>query len=408
MKCPKCHYLSFEPEARCRNCGYDLALIESDLALRPPDPELAPLSDLRLRGDEEPVVSPVPSPSLRLVDEGVRPARAPRPVRHRAVAVLEEPPPIEAAPMPAPPAAMPAVPSIAPPAEARVTSVAGQLSAISGPTPESAPPVLFGQPALPSSVALPPPPAKPAAPARSASPTTELPLFVKAVPDPAEEFPAEADEPLIGVPVAPRPPLAVRRRPLDPPRAASTDAANRKFGPMERDFIDDLDRLDRETVQQERAEARALVRRTQGDLPGEAARPVRRLAAAVVDLALFAGIGAAVIALTLRLCGLTLAQIGVLPIAPLAAFGLVIAFGYLMLFTVASGQTIGKMCAGLRVVGSASPDGPSAETLTTAQAASRAALTLPSLLPLGLGFLPALFGGRALHDRLSETRVVRA
>ena len=26
MKCPKCHYLSFEPEPRCRNCGYDLSL----------------------------------------------------------------------------------------------------------------------------------------------------------------------------------------------------------------------------------------------------------------------------------------------------------------------------------------------------------------------------------------------
>lgn len=28
MKCPKCHYLSFEPEARCRNCGHDLSLDE--------------------------------------------------------------------------------------------------------------------------------------------------------------------------------------------------------------------------------------------------------------------------------------------------------------------------------------------------------------------------------------------
>ena len=33
MKCPKCHYLSFEPEARCRNCGYDLALADADLAM---------------------------------------------------------------------------------------------------------------------------------------------------------------------------------------------------------------------------------------------------------------------------------------------------------------------------------------------------------------------------------------
>ena len=24
MRCPKCHYLSFDPDPRCKNCGYDL------------------------------------------------------------------------------------------------------------------------------------------------------------------------------------------------------------------------------------------------------------------------------------------------------------------------------------------------------------------------------------------------
>src|SRR5687768_12347562 len=28
MRCTKCHYLSFEPEPRCRNCGHDLSLEE--------------------------------------------------------------------------------------------------------------------------------------------------------------------------------------------------------------------------------------------------------------------------------------------------------------------------------------------------------------------------------------------
>ena len=34
MRCPKCHYLSFDPEPRCKNCGYDLEVADTDLALR--------------------------------------------------------------------------------------------------------------------------------------------------------------------------------------------------------------------------------------------------------------------------------------------------------------------------------------------------------------------------------------
>ena len=28
MRCTKCHYLSFDPEPRCRNCGHDLSMEE--------------------------------------------------------------------------------------------------------------------------------------------------------------------------------------------------------------------------------------------------------------------------------------------------------------------------------------------------------------------------------------------
>ena len=60
MKCPKCHYLSFEPEPRCRNCGYDLALADADLAMREFESEdaEAPAADLPLyqeTGEPEPV-----------------------------------------------------------------------------------------------------------------------------------------------------------------------------------------------------------------------------------------------------------------------------------------------------------------------------------------------------------------
>ncbi|PYR71610.1 MAG: hypothetical protein DMF86_25540 [Acidobacteria bacterium] len=44
------------------------------------------------------------------------------------------------------------------------------------------------------------------------------------------------------------------------------------------------------------------------------------------------------------------------------------------------------------------------------QAVVRAAAYLVSAIPAGLGFVPAFFGRerRALHDRLADTRVVKA
>ena len=51
MKCPKCHYLSFEPEARCRHCGYDFSLSDSDLSMLPvEDPDVS-LDEIELRSE---------------------------------------------------------------------------------------------------------------------------------------------------------------------------------------------------------------------------------------------------------------------------------------------------------------------------------------------------------------------
>ena len=110
--------------------------------------------------------------------------------------------------------------------------------------------------------------------------------------------------------------------------------------------------------------------------------------------------------MTLRWCDLPLERVTVLPAAPTAAFLLIVGLGYLLMFTAAGGQTIGKMALGLRVVG----DAPEARRgLTFKQAFYRELLTLPSVLVLGAGFIPALIGDeRALHDRLAHTRVVRA
>jgi uncharacterized RDD family membrane protein YckC len=67
------------------------------------------------------------------------------------------------------------------------------------------------------------------------------------------------------------------------------------------------------------------------------------------------------------------------------------------------------MAVGTRVV-PADPAAPASERVSFGQAVVRAAAYLVSLLPAGLGFVPALVGRerRALHDRLADTRVVRA
>src|SRR5947207_1407658 len=48
MRCPKCHYLSFEPEPRCRNCGYDLSFEPDDLLFTNAARHDEPLVDLDL------------------------------------------------------------------------------------------------------------------------------------------------------------------------------------------------------------------------------------------------------------------------------------------------------------------------------------------------------------------------
>ena len=79
MRCPKCHYLSFEPEPRCKNCGYDLDLPESDLELHieAADKPLADLSlrDLSARAEDDTV-----GLGVMRRDRDVIKATAPRPV----------------------------------------------------------------------------------------------------------------------------------------------------------------------------------------------------------------------------------------------------------------------------------------------------------------------------------------
>lgn len=367
MKCPKCHYLSFDPEPRCKNCGYDLELSDG-LALRTAEGSVeGPLADLSLREADPPRRAPI---TLELI---------------------------------------------------RSTRVA------SGPDGASA-----GSTAAAVAEAPPPPPAAPSirrGPARPVTPTSELPLFVKGLPldmsapsaPPAPARVAEPvvppraglhdnDEPLVKVPTAPRPPLAVRRSSPEPPRmrpaSPGIGGAPRKLGPLDRDLLEDLTRMEEEQAWAEGV-ARTAAQHLEA-LSHEDASVAARLAAAAIDALLLGAIGSVVVFATLRLCGLDFGRINALPPLPMAAFLLVVTLGYLLMFTIAGGQTLGKMAMGIRVVGS-SPLVNHEQALTMRQAAFRELLSVPSVFALGAGYIPAVLGrGQAFHDRIAETRVVRA
>lgn len=128
-----------------------------------------------------------------------------------------------------------------------------------------------------------------------------------------------------------------------------------------------------------------------------------RLVAAIIDVVILGAIDALTIYFTLRLCGLTMEEWRILPLLPVGVFFLVLNGGYLIAFTTAGGQTIGKMATGLKVIGGG--NGP----VSIGVATLRALTCVASTVCLGAGFLPAVLGGdgRALQDRIADTRVVR-
>lgn len=280
MRCPKCHYISFDTGDRCRNCGYDFSLtseaVAPDLPIASSTPE-GPLADFAL--------------------EGVRPV-----------------------------------------------------------------------------------------PPRAPDTASDLPLFSRSV----------SERSAVPPPVLPpRPPLAVRRSAPAREKSRIPDTAT-----LELEFAESAAR---------RRHGSILSEETEPSSASNTARLLPRIAAGFIDAVLMASIDVAVIYLTLRVCGLTPADLRALPIVPLGAFLLLLAGGYLISFTVASGQTIGKMVLGIRVVPIPERDSGNAR-VTFGSAVLRAGACLVSLLMAGLGYLPALFSQdrRALHDRLADTRVVRA
>lgn len=411
MRCPKCQYLGFEPSPRCKNCGYDFSFGTDDLPSLTfvPEPEAMADFDLQVFDESAPrAKSSVPSNGFDLDDLLAHGRSEPALVMERG--------PVGAATASA---------VATPPAEDVLRIVHEELAA----------PVLA---AKPRPAPAPTPARKPAV--APAAMTTELPLFMQVmsgspaqrpVPDvrsgmplTIEEATAESpdarateevdDRPLVQVPAVPRPPLAVRRTTPDPARLrakyarAAAKVASSKDGDLLRG-IDDPEPNPQPS--RESTATRLSAEPTPGSLPAGWLLGVsagKRLSAAAVDAMLLGAINAAIVWFTLSVCGLRPTQAYMLPLIPIALFFLLVDGGYLVLFTAACGQTIGKMAAGIRVVGTTT-GAVINDRITLGQAVARSVGAIVSCVPLGAGFWMSLVGdGRALHDRIAHTRVVRA
>lgn len=340
MKCPKCSYLGFDTGDRCKNCGYDFSLASAGHDL----------------DDEE-------------FDLAIRPTDG-------QTADLQWDDSFDQA----------------------MTALASfpDISDSIPPTPDPA--VFESTPELESE------PEPVSAPEQQATDTSRtaagFPLF-------SEAFDEFGEEPLIKVPATPRPPLAVRRTPRTPrlrvvPQASRSAAASAE--PALALWDDALDTVQAASAPQDEpgVVAPSVESRSRPEEEDEASGAARRLVAVALDHVLLGAVDAMVVYFTLRMVGLPMAEWSAIPLAPLAAFLLLVKLSYFWAFTAVGGQTIGKMAARIRVVtmDNAPVDGSGALTRALAGAVSAAVL--------GLGYLPALVGpGRlALHDYVTRTRVI--
>ena len=202
----------------------------------------------------------------------------------------------------------------------------------------------------------------------------------------------DEDLPLVQV-QRPRAPIAVRKTPMSPKLRA---VAQPKPMEPELDFLGD-------PLSAEGPDSEAPPEWTEVS-PAADSPAGRRLAALFVDALLFGGIDLAVLYLTLRIVGLQVDELRVLPAWPLVVFLGLMMVAYVAVFTAMGGQTIGKMAMQIRVV---SADN---RTLSGAAALRRTLASLVSVVTVGLGYLPGLVGRdrRAIHDRLAGSRVVTA
>ena len=454
MKCPKCGYLGFETTDRCRNCGYDFSLApfssEPELPLRDtnkdqtadfdlpniskPVDSMTPSSlDLdRLFGTETPAApAPPPMASLSLESPVVAAPIAPLPRMRASSSFI---PSSAKFPKPTPEVEMELMDKRAPLPEQIMSPVLPQRPRLPNtqvmdmPKPVQEEPdytinvadveipmdlskiptakPTFNTPA-PEELAIEPP--TPAAP-------PPAPVMAAAVVEPVEPKPAEPEPvervapvepvepavsvdvlPFVSAPIAPppaRPPLAVRRSTPEVVRGRRNTPRPARTEPT----------LGLEP--EKPAVSTAFRSVTSIPAPSTAEPPAlgARVFADLIDVLLLASIDAAVLVLTLRITGLTMVwdDLRVVPAVPFVGFLALLAFGYVAAFTVAGGQTIGKMLMGIRVIGD---DGHAVDAAGGVLRALGCAL-VP--LTLGLSYIPVLVTSdrRALHDRLAGTRVV--
>jgi uncharacterized RDD family membrane protein YckC len=244
------------------------------------------------------------------------------------------------------------------------------------------------------------PPPEPIAATRETGPP--LPLFTPSFTD-------DDDEPLIKLPAAPRPPLAVRRTPDTPrlrvvpkPLRSAEAAPALAFEEIEPEVEIEAD-VDADAPDPEPPYRASRVWAGPRDALSGAISPAGpRLAAAAIDHVLLGGVDIVVMYFTTRVAGLAFDAWMTLPPAPMIAFLLMLKLSYFAAFTAVGGQTIGKMALRLRVVGE------DRTPIDGALAVKRTLAGAVSALTLGLGYIPALFDGerRTLHDRVARTRVV--
>jgi uncharacterized RDD family membrane protein YckC len=424
MRCPKCEYLGFEPSPRCKNCGYDFSLGTPDddgtlsgLSIVAEREFEGPMADFDLHNLDD-AAETRSEPARNSFDLSEVLASESRPARSSfggasasAVATPPALPKPVTRPEPAPVARREYAP-VAPPEPAPVARLEPApvltselplfMQGMTEPQPQPEPEPAVDSPA-------------PIRMAEAPAPSVPLPLTIEAATEAMEiEMAAEAsaepppvdDRPLVKVPAVLRPPLAVRRATPDPARLRakySRGAADNgpdlfdQVEPKARPIRDDAIRLSAEP--------------TPESLPAEwleGVSPGKRLLAAAVDMTLLLGLNAATVWFTLSVCGLGLSQAPLLPIVPILLFFLLLDGTYLVLLTAACGQTIGKMAAGIRVVGTTT-EAIINDRVTFGQSLARAIGAVASCAPLGIGFWMSLVGdGRALHDRIAHTRVVRA
>lgn len=129
-----------------------------------------------------------------------------------------------------------------------------------------------------------------------------------------------------------------------------------------------------------------------------------RIAAGAIDAVLLGAVNALVVWLTLRVAGLSPEEWRLLRLVPLGGFLFLLDTAYLVTFTAASGQSIGKMLTGMRVVDEAG------QRVRFGHAVLRSVVLLLCALPFGVGLLPVLFAAdhRGPHDHLAGTRVIPA